>query len=172
MNPLALVSKSLWGFVLPTFFLFSWAFSLLLKINTSTIYIGQIIRRHKRAASKWPNRVKWMGYHWTQFKGLIIQWVNLVISSSKHDHHANTTQFHRPQAAPLADFAHTTVCFKTKLIGKKGKNKRSGSFTYKWFSNPSKTMKRLRPMQNYLNPTAQNRDRASRLTQAANKLNF
>lgn len=162
--------KSLWGLVLPTFFLFNWTFLLLLKINTSTIYTGQIIRRHKRAASKWPNGVRWMVYHWTQFKGLIIQQVNLVMSSSKHDHHANTTQFHQLQAALLANFAHTTVCFKTKLIGKKGKNKRSGSFTYKWFSNPSKTTKRLQPVQNYLNPTAQNRDQTSRLTQAANKL--
>lgn len=168
MNPLAIVSKFLWGLVLPTFFLFNWAFLLLFKINTSAIYIGQIIRRHRRAASKWPNGVRWMGYHWTQFKGLIIQWVNLVMSSSEHDHHANTTQFHQPQAAPLDDFAHATVCFKTKLIGKKGK-KKSGSFTYKWFSNPSKTTKRLQPVQNYLNPTAQNRDQTSRLTQTANK---
>lgn len=59
---------------------------------------------------------------------------------------------------------------KTKLIGKEEKNRASGSFTYKWFPNPSKTTKRLQPVRQHLNPTAQNKDQTSRLTQAANKL--
>lgn len=65
----------------------------------------------------------------------------------------------------------TPLCAsKTELIGKEEKNRASGSFTYKWFSDPSKTTKRLQPVQKHLNPTAQNRDQTSRLTQAVNKL--
>lgn len=163
------MSKSLWGLVLPTFFLFHRAFLLLLKINTSAIYIGQVVRWHERAASKLPNGVRRMGYHWTEFKGLIIQRVNLVMSSSNHGHHANTTQFFtRKHHLPV--LLTQRCASKSKLIGKEEKNRGSGSFTYKWFSNPSKTKKRLQPVQKHLNPTAQNRDQTSRLTQAANKL--